>query len=355
MNKMRNNKKSLKNEYDIVIIGAGPAGCSIANFLSNKYHILMVDFLNFPRNKSCGGVLVEESQDFIKNWKIPNNVFSCPKYLNMKMIDWNNDLEVDVKRKLWNITRKDFDYWLLQRINKNIDFFSSTKLLKFKNYQKDIRVFLEIEGKVKIIKAKYLIGANGAFSNVRKSLIKKPVRYYTAIQYWIKQNSKNNIGENTYFIYDNEITDFYSWLIPKKDKLILGSALEKGVDIESKMNLFVRKLKEKHEISGKCIKKESAILSRIRNKKDICLGDNKVFLVGEAAGFISSSTGEGISFALRSGYNCAKAINKDFNRPIPLYKKYSKDLIKEASDKIKKADKFSSIKERKKVFKEFKN
>lgn len=342
------NKKSLRDEYDIIIIGAGPAGCSVAKFLSDKYNILMIDWSKFPRDKSCGGLLVEEAQDFIKDWSLPKNVFSYPKYLNMKIIDWNNDLEVDVKRKLWNISRRDFDYWLLKTSQNGIHFFPRTKFLQFKKKKKNVEIILETNNKRKYIKTKYLISANGAFSNVRRILVKKPIRHYIAIQHWIKYD---NIGDSTYFIYDNKITDFYSWIIPKGDNLILGSALEKDSNIKDKMKILKNRLKEKLDISGNVLKKEAAILLRPETEKDVFLGNDRVFLIGEAAGFISSSSGDGISFALRSGYNCARAINENSKDTLSLYKKFSENLINEIKEKINKSNILSVPKKRKAMFK----
>jgi flavin-dependent dehydrogenase len=330
-------KKEIKNKYDIVIVGAGPAGCSAAKFLSDDYNVLMVDRSKFPRNKSCGGLLVEESQDFIKDWNIPKDIFSAPKYLDLKMIDWDNDLERDLKRGLWNISRERFDDWLLKQTRKSVCFFSGTNFSHFKKEKKEIKVFLETNGKKATIRTKYLVFAGGPFPGaIEGSPVKNRPRYYIAIQYWMKYNRKyKKIKNSACFIYDSQITDFYSWLIPKKGNLIIGSALKEGGDIKSKMKILKEKLKEKFGIFGKVIKKEAAILSRPKNEKDIFLGKDNIFFIGEAAGLISPSTSEGISFALRSGYNCAKAINDDFKSAFSLYKKLSKNLIEEIKKKQK--------------------
>ncbi|MCK4592349.1 FAD-dependent monooxygenase [Candidatus Parcubacteria bacterium] len=342
------NKESLNNEYDIIIVGAGPAGCCVAKFLSNEYNILMIDRSRLPRDRSCGGLMVEEAQDFIKDWKLPKSVFSYPKYLDLKMIDWNNDLEIDIKKKLWNVSRKDFDYWLLKKSQNDVQFSFETKFLQFEKKRKNIEILLEINNKRKVIKTKYLIGANGPFSNIRNSLVKKPMRHYVAAQYWLKHK---NIYNSAYFIYDNEITDFYSWIIQKKDNLILGSALEKDSNIKNKMRILRNKFKKKFNITGNVFKKEFAILSRPENKKDIFLGNDKIFLVGESAGFISPSTGEGISFAMRSGYNCAKALNENFEKPFSLYKEFSENLINEIKRKIDKSNALSDPEKRVEMFK----
>ena len=52
--------------YDVVIVGAGPAGCMCA-FEAKKsvpsLQILLIDKTSFPRTKSCGGML---NLDFVQ-------------------------------------------------------------------------------------------------------------------------------------------------------------------------------------------------------------------------------------------------------------------------------------------------
>ena len=43
------------NKYDVIIVGAGPAGSSAAAILGEKGHsVLLVDKESFPRDKTCG-------------------------------------------------------------------------------------------------------------------------------------------------------------------------------------------------------------------------------------------------------------------------------------------------------------
>ncbi|MBI5060784.1 MAG: FAD-dependent monooxygenase [Candidatus Aenigmarchaeota archaeon] len=43
-------------EYDVVIVGAGPAGCAAANFLSPDIKVLLISQGQAMRRSSCGGV-----------------------------------------------------------------------------------------------------------------------------------------------------------------------------------------------------------------------------------------------------------------------------------------------------------
>jgi len=60
--------------YDIVIIGAGPAGSNFARLISDKYKVLLVDKRDMgngnPKNKKgkcCGGLLAPDAQKMCKS------------------------------------------------------------------------------------------------------------------------------------------------------------------------------------------------------------------------------------------------------------------------------------------------
>ena len=51
-----------KNNYDIIIIGGGPAGSTAAYLLSNfGYKALIIDKSRFPRKKLCGGLITRKT------------------------------------------------------------------------------------------------------------------------------------------------------------------------------------------------------------------------------------------------------------------------------------------------------
>jgi len=333
----------MPSEYDITIVGAGPAGCSAAHFLSRDYKVLLIDANKPPRDKPCGGILVEEASEFIKKMNPPKKIFSSPKELPLAILDWDNNLSVEQKRFLTNVNRKEFDYWLLENALKKIDFFAKTKLISFSEKTDCVRLTVDKEGKSSDISTRCLIGADGANSSIRRSLSTNLPKMYPCIQQWIKP--KKNI-DKIYFIFFKQVSDYYSWLIPKGEFLVMGAAIEDKKNVRTNFDIFKKDVKKKLGISGPAKKEEGAIGSRPMSEKDIFLGTKRILMVGEAAGLISPSTGDGISFALRSGYNVAVALNSGLENVDRGYRELSSQLIKEMRKKISKSNLFLDAQKR---------
>jgi geranylgeranyl reductase family protein len=335
------------NGYDIIVVGAGPAGCIFAEKISDKFNVLLLDKSTFPREKPCGGMLVEESQEIIKDMNPPDLIFSNPKFIDVRYLDWNNNIDVMEERKLWNISRKNFDYWLLEKVKEKVNFLSETTLLDVKEENDHVKLFLEKNGQRMILKCKYLVCADGSFSMLRRKLFNVDIKYYIAVQKWLKTNTP--MDNVCYFIYDNDITDFYSWVLPKRQHVILGSAFEPG-EIKGKISILENKVKEKINIEGKEIKLESSLILKPISLNNIFLGENRILFIGESAGLISSSTGEGISFALRSGEICARSFNLYYEDVLEKYKKLCAPLVEEVSKKMDKSAMLSDPAKRRVLF-----
>lgn len=162
----------MKEQYDIVIIGAGTSGCITAKYLSKDYKVLLIDKNNFPRNKACGGLLVDESKEVIEKLKLSEEIFSTPKILKLKYIDLDNNLGLDTNRDFLNISRDKFDNWLFETVKDKVDLSLNTKFLKFKENKNDLVVFAETNNSKLKFKTKYLISAEGSNSKIRNSISK---------------------------------------------------------------------------------------------------------------------------------------------------------------------------------------
>ncbi|MEK6973212.1 MAG: FAD-dependent monooxygenase [archaeon] len=331
----------IKVGYDVIIAGVGPAGCTLAENLSSKYRVLIADYRSLPREKPCGGMLVREAKEFVDKKKMPADIFAGPKYLDIKYMDWNNGTETLIKKGFYNIHREKFDAWLFQSIKaNNVNISANTKLIDYyptkkKNY---VVAIFSSDGEIKGAVCKYLIGCDGALSTVRNKLTNTKVPYYIAMQELIDKK----LCDDAYFIFDNSITDFYCWAIPKDDKTLIGAAIPPE-SARERFELFKNKLSKRMGCTSLNGRLSSALLSRPNSIRQTFLGDKNVMLAGEAAGLISPSSGEGISFAQYSGFYCAEAINKEYENALPYYKEKCKPLIERIRAKLRKSEALKNV------------
>lgn len=102
------------------------------------------------------------------------------------------------------------------------------------------------DGETTKVNLRYLIGADGATSRVRKTVTSRsPARYFT-LQEWIQPRNPKLVT-NFVGIVEQDI-DFYTWLVPKDELLIIGTAYNSnGKTSKQDLNLLPRKSKKNWE------------------------------------------------------------------------------------------------------------
>ena len=318
--------------YDIIIIGAGPAGSTLARSLDKKYKVLLIDKRNldndpgYLREKCCGGLLAPAAQKELarQGLGIPADIMVGPQTFSVKSIDFDNGITKFYQRHYINIDREKFDRWLISLVPDTVKTEFSSLYKSFSEEEGVYTVFYETEGIKKEARSRILIGADGAASKIRSQVFtdKMVPEKYISVQEHFKTDN-----ELPYYVsvFDGETTDFYSWIIQKNDELLVGSALRSGTLADEKYRRLIKKLMEESYIKGAPVKRSGALIMRPENLGQLCVYRNNIALAGEAAGLISPSSAEGISYALKSGVILASAIN---HSPEAFGKLYEKRLFK---------------------------
>lgn len=319
--------------YDVIIVGGGPAGATLARLIGKDYKVLLLEKRNFiemqghKREKCCGGLIAPDAQLMLAkfNLGLPKSILLSPQLFVVRTLDFDNSNERYYQRYYMNIDREKFDEWLISLIPSDVKIINDCIYKSFDIDSSGVTVRFYYNGKEYKEKAKILVGADGAFSNIRRQGFSNNhyPKLYITIQEWYKTDFNFN-----YYgaIFDKEITDFYSWIIPKEDYLIVGSALKPNDVAKEKFQLLKNKLKSRGFKLENRIKTNGAYLYRPVNSNQICIGDNKIALIGEAAGYISPSSAEGLSYAFRSSLALAKALKNDFDNYQNLYSENTKAL-----------------------------
>ncbi len=298
--------------YDVVIIGAGPAGSTLARQIAktNK-KILIIDAENKKNKKPCGGLLAPDAQKELAHYDlvIPKDVLVSPQIFSVKTIDLVSKQIKYYQRYYLNMDRYKFDKYLVSLIPKNVKKING-RVVKIEKHEEYVIEILE-RNKKETVKSKIIIGADGCNSIVRRTFYKNNIMKYMAIQEWYKCNDSSNSFYSC--IFDKTTSDSCSWLIHKDEYLIYGGAF----DIKNSKEKF---LEQRNRLSkfldidlSKPVKKEACLVYRPKKFSDFITGKDGAYLIGEAAGFISASSFEGISSAIKSASILSEIINENNN------------------------------------------
>ncbi|MGI6163603.1 MAG: FAD-binding protein [Bacillota bacterium] len=297
--------------YDVAIIGLGPAGATLARLLDSRFSIAIIDKKvgdGTGFHKPCGGLLAPDAQKAIShfNLTLPKEVLVDPQIFAVRTYDFRTQVTRHYQRFYINLDRHKFDLWLKSLVPEHVAVFDASTCTKIERRGNEYELSFFRNDKVHNITAKYIVGADGANSVVRRFLYPhKEIRSYVSIQQWFAETHVNPFYS---CIFDPDITDCYSWTISKDGYSIFGGAYPKDRCLER-----FESQKQRLTNRGFCfdtpLKTESCLVLRPSKPGDFCTGKNNAFLVGEAGGFISPSSLEGISSAMKTAYTLSQVLN----------------------------------------------
>ena len=309
--------------YDIAIVGLGPAGANLARLLSQNFNVVAIDKSNQEGTgfcKPCGGLLAPDAQKILAEFSLtlPKSILVDPQIFSVKTIEIKNNIVCNYQRFYLNMDRAKFDNWMRSLIPSNVKILDSTCCTKIEQVADGFELNVVKADEKLAIKARIIIGADGANSIVRRSFYPElKMRKYLAIQQWFTDHHSVPFYSS---IFDSDTTDCYAWGLSKDNNFIFGGAFkikharEKFEKLKQKMAQYGFKLENPQKTEACLVLRPTIFQKFSQNKKG-------VFLVGEAAGFISPSSLEGISYALQSSYELSNVLNKNKKNPNKSYKK----------------------------------
>ncbi|KYK34041.1 MAG: hypothetical protein AYK22_00990 [Thermoplasmatales archaeon SG8-52-3] len=346
-------------KYDVVVVGAGPAGSTAAKFLSEKgIKVLLLDKDKFPRDKPCGGGLPVRvfnrfpyiNDDFIESYSYSASAYSPTlKY----KLEFQRDEPL-----IAMILRKKFDNQLVKlAINSGTKFIDKKTVIDIKISNNSAKILLDDKT---TFESDIVIGADGIWSTIAKKigLCKnyKNICMCVFEEYNVNQKTLDRyLGETRrcHIHFKVNKSAGYGWVFPKKEHINIG-VTEFRQAIHNQKNK--KTIKEKYIEYLKILKKDKVLpedfeIGRIRGAAlptrplEKTYSD-RVIICGDAAGFANPVTGEGIFHAMASGEIAAEVITRALeknNTSEKFLSKYQKNWYKDFGKDLKLLYKISDL------------
>ena len=326
MDRKRRTLLNIKN-FDIAIVGAGPAGSSAAIFLARKgYSVALIDKERFPREKLCGDFINPINRPVFRALGVEKKILSQQheKVTSFRMTSFSGE-ETEAALACKNedtglgLRRFDLDHILLeQAASEGVGLFQDSRVQGIRKEGNEWNLEIDRGGIVEHLRACVLIGADGRNSWVAHHLgmVTAASTRGRSVGFQVRLKSAAKIGNKV------EIHLFpggYAGLVGLGDHTItLGFAIDKGslryhaperlLDSHLPVNRHLKDILQCSQAIGEIRSTYPVYFSPRRS-----YGDG-VLLVGDAARVSEPVTGEGIYFAMKSGELAAKTVDQAFRR-----------------------------------------
>ena len=339
-------------QYDVIIVGAGPAGSNTAisyKHLNPDLNIAIFDKSQFPRDKSCGDAIGPGVINALKRFGNEHILKGEPEVVSTTLFGPKNigiqNYIPEVKNKedsvVYVIPRLDLDNRIFDLAKSlDVDSYEEYRYLGFdRTKDKKIAVtFKNSDGEEETYLTKILVWADGANSRVRKNLnLNQNTDWHKAIAIRAYIDSPNylEIFKERSLMFEINVSALrgYAWAFPSKDTLInigIGMPLslfkKENKNINEMLNDFVETLESRGVIVDNIRMEKSYMLPFASSRPK--LAHDQVALVGDAGSMINPMSGEGIFYGMESGFllaenthNFLKNENEKINQGIRAYEK----------------------------------
>lgn len=320
----------VQKKYDVVIVGAGPAGATAATFLAKQgFDVALLDKATFPREKTCGdgltpraiGVLQEMNlldKLLVEGCKMDEATVFAP---NGTPVTTQMPIREDHPPIMLAIPRYKLDNFIVQRaVEAGADLQQGVNIQTVETTETAVHVKGRLGGKPIVVNGRMGLIAVGASMGLlkRMGILKKtPTLTLAARAYY---ENVQDLSGRFEFYFEGIPLPGYGWVFPlsastanigagifeirnqKRNKRTAQGVMKTFLEIP-KMQHMLANAKQIGPIRGYPIRTDFATASTYTHN---------VLLAGEAAGLVNPLTGEGIDYALESGKIAAEHLGQMF-------------------------------------------
>ena len=325
-------KHTNSNTFDVIIIGAGPAGSMAAiEVVKSGLSVAIIEKVSLPRRKVCAGGLVKRATQQIPsdiNYPIDQQCHNIALRIDSANIHFSQQRENLVTM----VCRSAFDMALAAHAKSlGVVVMDNTKVTRI---HPEIH-HVQVETAQTKLQAKYLIFAEGATARLSN-------------QFWSDERVLLPSLEADVYVSDvqfqalknNATFDFgciqggYGWIFPKGDHFSIGLAVmnkNANVQLQQAFDAYLHKLGIENPVSIK--NRKGFVIPLTPRQEPLMKG--RMMLVGDTAGLVDPITAEGLSHAIQSGRGAGSALVTAFENPEKVAHIYHTATIQPILDELR--------------------
>lgn len=311
--------------HEVIVVGSGPAGSIAAWELAKAgVSVAVIEKAALPRYKTCGGGIIGRAMQALPV-DVRHVVEQECRSAQLNILPTGLSFTTHRPTPIVSMTMRDqFDYALLSAAQSAGATVHQRCALEQVSYQDDC---ITVGTNVGTMKAKFVLAADGALSTVARKIGMADGRVLVpALEYEVRLPPDQLDRFRGIARFDFGILPHgYAWAFPKKNHLSIGvlSTVQRGGDLKSAMTRYLDLI----GCGAVTQVQQHGFVIPISPRKGP-LVDQRVLLVGDAAGLADPVTGEGISFAIRSGLMAAQSLIEGHFEEEAVRQVYTQSLAK---------------------------